>query len=124
MWGLTPTDQLSQNEIDAAAEVQVDRLNVQQQDRIRWEPSFAVVRSFVDQLERSGDLSGRTLDKMNERIDRAERFSERGHGDAAAAQLRAIARQLHGRTFDDLEDALEDLADDLDRHGHHGNGGH
>ena len=34
VWDLTPTDQLSENEIEAAQEVQVDRLNVQHQDQL------------------------------------------------------------------------------------------
>ena len=54
--GLTPTAQMSANEIAAAREVQVGRLNVQRQDKFRWKPSFAVVRSFLDQLVRADDI--------------------------------------------------------------------
>ena len=86
MFGLKATDELSANEIAAAREVDVDRLNVQHQDKIRWTPSFAVVRSSVDQLERSGDLDGRLLDRVNDGIDRAERFDDRGLEIAAKAQ--------------------------------------
>jgi hypothetical protein len=113
VYGLTPTDQLSQNEIAAAREVQVERLNVQHQDRIRWTPSFAVVRSFVDQLVRADDIGDRTLRKVNSFVDRAERFDERGQRWAAKATLTALAVQLRDDRHEELRDALFDLAREL-----------
>jgi hypothetical protein len=97
--------------------VQVDRLNVQNQERFKWEPSFAVVRSFIDQLERSGELDGRALDRVNRLVDLAERLSDRGQNTAARITLRVLAAGLRGDTFDDLQDALRDLADSLGRRG-------
>ena len=117
-WKLTPTDDLSKNEIKAASEVRLDRLTPQHQPRIRWKPSFAVVRSFLDQAVRSGDLRGRTLDKVEDAIDKAERFARRGKNSSARQQLQKAERLL-GRDFDDLRDALDDLADSLRRHGGH-----
>jgi len=114
VWGFTPTEQLSQNEIDAAAEVHFDRLNVQRQDRIVWEPSFAVVRSFVDQAARSGALSGATLDNANASIDRAEELSASGDREGAEAVLRDLQSQLDRKQFGGLRDALDDLADSLE----------
>jgi hypothetical protein len=112
VWGLEPTAQLSQNEIDAAAEVQLDRLNVQRQDNIVHRPSFAVVRSFRDQLERAGDIEAATLAQVDKFVDRAERFSQDGRSGAASAQLHAVAQQLkHDERFANLTDALEALAD-------------
>ena len=113
VWRLTPTAQMTQNEINAAREVQVDRLNVQHQDEITWEPSFAVVRSFVDQLVRGEDIDAKTLRQVNKFVDRAERFSQGHQTDAARSQLREIAGQLEGDEFDALRDALLDLADSL-----------
>jgi hypothetical protein len=113
VFGLTPTDELSENEIEAAQEVQVGRLNVQHQDELEWEPSFAVVRSFVDQGVRAEDIDAKTLDKITKFVDRAERFSERGQTDAAKDQLRSLADQLEGDEFDALRDALLELADSL-----------
>jgi hypothetical protein len=113
VWRLTPTAQMTQNEINAAREVQVDRLNVQHQDEIAWEPSFAVVRSFVDQLVRGEDIDAKTLRQVNKFVDRAERFNS-GHQQAAARdQLREIAGQLEGGEFDSLRGALLDLANSL-----------
>ncbi len=112
VFGLTPTAQLSQNEIDAAREVQVGRLNVQHQDRITWQPSFAVARSFVDQLVRAGEIDSETLAQVNSFIDRAERFTSGPQAIAAKANLHALAQQLKGEEqFDELSAALEALAD-------------
>jgi len=113
VFGLAPTDDLSENEIEAASEVVVDRLNVQHQDRIEWTPSFAVVRSHVDQLVRAGELGGRTLDRVTRGIDRAERFDERGQRFAAKAQLVALAITLYQRDYEELREALGDLAREI-----------
>ena len=54
VFGLTPiSGQLTQNEIDAAREVTTARLNVQNQQHFVNQPSFAVARSYVDQLVRA-----------------------------------------------------------------------
>jgi hypothetical protein len=108
---LTPTDQLSENEIAAAREAQVERLNVQHQDPLSWDPSFAVVRSFRDQLERAGDIDAETLAQVDKFVDRAERFWSGPQANAARAQLRALAGELVGDQYDALRGALVDLAD-------------
>jgi hypothetical protein len=113
VYALTPTAQLSQNEITAAREVQVDRLNVQHQDRIEWTPSFAVVRSFVDQLMRAGAIDAKTLEKVNTFVDRAERFDDRGQRSAAKSTLTELASQLTGEQYEQLRGALLDLAEEL-----------
>ena len=110
VWGLTPTDELSENEIEAAEDVQVGRLNVQHQDNLEWKPSFAVVRSFTDQLERSGDVSDRTIDRINRTVDFAERLADDGRRIAASVTLRVLAATLRGDELDDLQDAVRDLA--------------
>ena len=112
VYGLTPTGQMSENEIEAARSVQYDRLNVQNQQRFTWTPSFAVVRSFVDQLVRADAIDAKTLAKVNKFVDRAERFRENGQADAARSQLLALAEQLEGNSkYDALVEALRDLAD-------------
>jgi hypothetical protein len=109
---LTPTSQISVNEIAAAREVQWDRLNVQTQKEITWQPSFNVVRSYRDQLVREGNIDTETLQQVDKFVDRAEAFSERGKSGAASAQLHAIAQQLKGDAdFDELRGGLNDLSD-------------
>jgi hypothetical protein len=114
-WKLTPTAELSRNEIKAAAEVKLRRLTPQHQPRLRWKPSFAVVRSFLDQLVRADTIPDRTLDRVDRFIDRAEALEARGKDSAAAAQLRAAERQLRGAQYRDLREALDGLADSLKR---------
>ena len=55
-WRLIPNAELSQNEIDAAAEVEMNRLTPQHQPQFVNLPSFAVARSYVDQLVRADDI--------------------------------------------------------------------
>jgi LVIVD repeat len=112
-WKLTPNAELSRNEIKAASEVKLRRLTPQHQPRLRWKPSFAVVRSFLDQLVRADAIPNRTLDKVEKFIVRAESFEARGKDSAAAAQLRSAQRQLRGGRYHDLRGALADLAGSL-----------
>jgi hypothetical protein len=111
VWGLTPNEELSENEIKAAAEVQLERLTPQHQPRFVNRPSFAVVRSYRDQLERADAIDARTLAQVDKFVDRAERFRAQGKNAAARAQLNAVANQLQGARFDDLRAALRALAD-------------
>jgi hypothetical protein len=115
VFGLTETAQLSDNEIAAAREVQVDRLNVQHQDRIRWKPSFAVVRALLDQLIRAGGIDSATLAKVNFFLDKAEDFLDRGKEKSASNALKSAGRQLSSRQQDAVEDAIDDLRDSLRR---------
>jgi hypothetical protein len=54
---LTPTENLTQNEIDAAKAVQVAELNVQNQQKLVWPRKLVVAKAYIDQLERSSGLS-------------------------------------------------------------------
>jgi hypothetical protein len=108
--GLTPTEMLSANEIAAAREVEFDRLNVQSQPKIKWEPSFAVVRSFFDQLVRADALSRSQRRKIDRALDKAERAADRGRLSKAREELLDLARDLRGRELADLRDAVKDLA--------------
>jgi hypothetical protein len=50
---LLPSDQLSQNEIDAAKLIVLDELNVQSQPKFVWPASYVVARAYLDQLART-----------------------------------------------------------------------
>ncbi len=54
---LTPSQYVSQNEIDAAKTVHYDYFNAQGQPKFVWPPSFALARAYADQLERNKCLS-------------------------------------------------------------------
>ena len=110
-WKLTPTPELSVNEIAAAAEVELDRLTPQHQPKLVNEPSFAVVRSYRDQLERANAIDAKTLDQVDKFVDRAEEYAADGKNAAAKAQLNALANQLDEAEFEALQAALRALAD-------------
>ena len=69
---LTPTDNLTQNEIDAAKTVQVSELNVQNQQRIVWPRKLVVAKAYIDQLERSNGLSSEEVANLREAIKKSE----------------------------------------------------
>jgi hypothetical protein len=110
-WKLTPNAELSANEIAAAGEVELDRLTPQHQPRLVNEPSFAVVRSYRDQLVRADDIDAETLALVDKFVDRAERFRADGKAAAAKAQLNALANELEGAQYAALRAALRALAD-------------
>jgi hypothetical protein len=53
VFGLTPSDQMSEAEIAAAGEVQLAEFNPQHQSAFTWDPSRAVARALFDQLART-----------------------------------------------------------------------
>ncbi len=70
---LTPTKNLTQNEIDAARSVRVNELNVQNQQKIEWPSTLVVAKAYVDQLERSQALSGKQIKDLRKAIKDAEK---------------------------------------------------
>ena len=63
---LTPSKNLTQNEIDAARSVQVGELNVQNQQKIEWSNKLVVAKAYLDQLERSTGFSPAEIAKFGE----------------------------------------------------------
>lgn len=70
---LTPSELLTQNEIDAAKTVRVASLNVQNQERIVWPNKLVVAKAYLDQLERSQALPADQITAMRKAIQTAER---------------------------------------------------
>lgn len=70
---LTPTESLTQNEIDAAKTVQVKELNVQNQQKLEWPAKLVVAKAYVDQLERSQALSAKQIASLRKGIRDAEK---------------------------------------------------
>src|SRR5256714_383897 len=87
---LTPSQYLSQNEIDAAKTVHFDYQNTQGQPKFVWPPSFALARAYVDQLERSNGLSGARISAVRQALTNAESAS----GTARRGALTQLAAQL------------------------------
>src|SRR6266699_1365803 len=88
---LTPTKDLTQNEIDAAKAVRVAELNVQNQEKIEWPRQLIVAKAYVDQLERSQALPADRIAALRKAIQSAE-TSHLNRGDLA--KLRSLAPSL------------------------------
>lgn len=69
---LTPSQFLTQNEIDAAKSVQVPELNVQSQHRFAHSNKLVVAKAYIDQLERSQSLSAEQISNLRDAIQKAE----------------------------------------------------
>jgi len=73
VYELTPTDLLTQNEIDAAKAVQVKELNVQNQQKLEWPSKLVVAKAYLDQLERSRALPANEVASLRKAIRSAEK---------------------------------------------------
>lgn len=69
---LTPTQNLTQNEIDAAKSIQVSELNVQNQRRIQFPRQLIIAKAYIDQLERSQALPANEISNMRQEIQNSE----------------------------------------------------
>jgi hypothetical protein len=69
---LTPTQFLTQNEIDAAKTVRVAELNVQNQQKIEWPAQLVVAKAYLDQLARTQALPAKQIASLQKAIRDAE----------------------------------------------------
>ena len=90
IFALKPSAFISQNEIDAAKSVRFAFFNAQDQPRYVWPATFALSRSYVDQLERSGGLSSGRISSVREGLASAEKES----GDARRSALSSLADRV------------------------------
>ncbi|HYV96516.1 MAG TPA: hypothetical protein VE967_03580, partial [Gemmatimonadaceae bacterium] len=83
---------ISKNELDAAKTVHYEELNVQDQPKMVWPPSFALSRAYLDQLARSGGLPPARITVVRDALDKAEKMSASARKD----DLSKLATALHG----------------------------
>jgi hypothetical protein len=88
---LTPTQFLTQNELDAAKAVRVAEFNVQNQEKIEWPRQLVVAKAYVDQLERSQALPADRIAALRQAIQNAE-TSRMNPGELA--KLKSLAPSL------------------------------
>src|SRR6202012_4688422 len=69
---LTPTKDLTQNEIDAAKTFKMASMNVQNQQKIEWPAQLVVAKAYLDQLARSQALPADQIANLQEAIHDAE----------------------------------------------------
>ncbi len=101
---LSPSEFLTQNEIDAARSVKYNEFNVQTQERISWTNNLSVAKAYLDQLERNSAISATKLTEIRNAIASAEtnskeigklkRFSKDLDKDAAGAKDPKSAERL------------------------------
>lgn len=87
---LTPTADLTQNEIDAAKLVHFDVLNPQSQPKFTWPAAFPVARAYLDQLVRDNGLPKDRTSAIASALDAAEKAK----GSARSAALTKLAGDL------------------------------
>ena len=88
---LTPTKDLTQNEIDAAKAVRMSEFNVQNQQKIVWPRQLIVAKAYLDQLERSQALAADQIASLRQSIQVAERSRM---SKSALAKLKSFAPSL------------------------------
>jgi hypothetical protein len=90
VFDLTPSEWLTQNEIDAAKLVHMETFNPQMQPKIVWPAAFPVARAYLDQLVRDDGLPRtRTL-----AIAATLNSAEKQRGAARGATLEKLGGQL------------------------------
>jgi hypothetical protein len=86
---LTPSELLSQNEIDAAALAVAEETNVQQQQKHVWPASPVVARAYLDQLGRHEGLSAEHTEAVNGLLARVDATALAGELDTLAGEVDA-----------------------------------
>ena len=75
---LTPSEFLTQNEIDAANTVVLEYKNAQGQPKYEWPTTYALARAYTDQLERNRELNMRTIQMVRNGLNEAENSNGSG----------------------------------------------
>ncbi len=108
---MTPSEFVSENEIEAARSVTFDHFNVQGQQRFVWPATFALARAYADQLERSGGLSADGVASVRQTLDGAKNAS----GAERRQALTELATWLEGEAAESADAAKMGLLADTVR---------
>ena len=112
---LTPSDILTQNEIDAANSVQLTHLNSQGQPVYEWPTTFSLARAYLDQLERWHGMTAPQIASARAALAAAEAASGSARRDALRSLAGTLGTQASGAMdaakVGKLVDAVQRLAD-------------
>jgi len=109
---LTPSAQLSANEIAAAKLSTLKEYNPQSQPRFTWPAAFPVVRSYLDQLVRNDGLTSDKTSAIAKALDAAEQQK----GAARAASLHKLGAQVDAYAKDAKDSArVKTMASEIHR---------
>jgi hypothetical protein len=113
---LTPSQYISQNEIDAAKSVHLDYLNTQGQPKFTWPVTPALAGAYADQLARSKGLSAERLTQIRQALGGGSSMQNKTALSALAAQLDADAATSSDapKVYDERPSADAVTAADLD----------
>jgi hypothetical protein len=106
---LSPSEHLTQNEIDAANLIRWDEFNPQHQPQVTWPANATVAKAYLDQLERSQALQANVINGIRGELNR----NERNRLTARAGELETAARSAQGadaRRLGALADTLRRMA--------------
>ena len=93
---LKPSDQLSQNEIDAAKLVHFDVFNPQNQPKLVWPASYVVARAYLDQLVRDNGIPRDRSASIARDLGRAEKLKGASERTALTQLATRIDRGMRG----------------------------
>jgi len=93
---LTPSEYLTQNELDAAQMVRTEELNTQEQQKVTWPAAMPVARAYLDQLNRSKAIQPERARAVKAAIDRGDgiRTGKERNAAEVLAQLDSVVSQL------------------------------
>ncbi len=97
---LLPTKYMTQREIDAAAQVHLDELNVQDQPKISWPENSVTAYAYLDQLARGTSVPSQQISDINAAIaaknmKKLKAMSKMIDSEAAAAKTPQDAERMH-----------------------------
>ena len=102
---LKPSEQLSQNELEAARLVRYEQFNPQQQPKITWPASPVVARAYLDQLTRSNAIQPERASAIRAAL----QSNDRAQMQALATQLQQAATTAEGREAERMKALAEIL---------------
>ncbi len=112
VFSLIPSEHLSENEIAAAALAdQGNTFNPQQQFPVTWPAEPVVAKAYMDQLQRSDNITAEAFAELTQVLDRAETQLKSGESDAKlSTELRVLAE---GIEHDGLSKTVSGIASRL-----------
>ena len=102
---LMPSDDLTENEIAAAALAdQGELFNPQQQFKVTWPAEPVVARAYIDQLERTSALSADEKSELSDALDRSAAQLESGdRSRSLSRELQSLARTVERGEGSDID---------------------
>jgi hypothetical protein len=112
---LTPSELLSQNEIDAAKTIRFEYLNAQGQPKFEWPTTFVLAGAYLDQLERSGGLSASRIESTRRGLAAAETASGAARREMLDGLAGALSSEARGSSEADKVRLLSSTVRELGR---------